>query len=74
MAIDTAWEMPLGRLTCIATYRQVSLSGIQFLDSRYTVTKIPRYSVLSRYSGWGYDIIIKAAMAPRMYTWQQNHC
>ena len=58
----------------------VSLGGIQFLDSRYTVTKIPRYSVLSRYSAWGYDIIIiiiiiiKAAMAPRMYTWQRNHC
>ena len=44
----------------------VSLGGIKFLDSRYTVTKIQRYSVLLRYSGWGYDVIIKAAMAPRM--------
>ena len=50
---------------------QVNLGGIQFLDSQYTVTKIPRYSVLLQYSGWGYGVIIKAAMAPRMYTWQR---
>ena len=29
----------------------VSLAGIQFSDRQYTVTKIPRFSILSQYSG-----------------------